>query len=237
MSISFDEHSDMFSRIARDGPGWDARQSLRDLIQDDPALFLRHFRMLPGIDYDIARFYYVQKLSQDQISRLLSITQAAVSRRLKYILTRVKFLLKQPTLDPIEAREDFLVLFPPQLFEFAYFFFWEHAQNRVKFFIQTSQSGAANKFGNVLAHIQKEAERPDAEIEDIDDPDEYEDALRRKFLANTYYDYFQASRKKDNVVTWLFKKNDSQRVGSLVQGESVLGEFAAPLGSADGLDS
>lgn len=214
MTLSFDQHAEFYSLLSRQNPlPGNSRRSLRDLIQESQSFILRYFLMLPPIDYHIARLYYIDGLSQDQISNLFSITQAAVSRRLKFITTRVKFLLKMPTLNPIQVREDFLELFPDHLFEFAYFFYWENAQNRVKYFIKTSQSGAANKFSKVISYLEELTAAP-AEGES-------DEQARRRYLALVYLEYFRYTRQKANIITYLFKKNDALRADCLVQGPSI----------------
>lgn len=215
MNLSYDEHPELFSLIFRRSGQAQSRQSLRDLIMDSQGFILRYFMMLPQIDYTIARLYYIERLSQDQISEILNITQAAVSRRLKFILVRVKFLLKMPTLDPIQARQDFLDLFPEELFEFAYFFYWECAQNRVKYFIKTSQSGAANKFARVMDYLEELAALDEKTLEE-DDPRQ-----RQKMLALIYVEYFRYTRSKSNIITYLFKKADHLRSRALVNGPSI----------------
>lgn len=213
---SYDEHSDLFSLMSsQGGSNLDIRENLRDLISASPEFILRYFFMLPQIDYQIARMYYLEKLSQNQISNILNITQAAVSRRLKYILVRIRFILRMPEHNPIQVREDFHLLFPEELFEFAFFFYWEYSQNRVKFFVKTSQSGAANKFLSVM-HFLEEI----SAIADIDIEGDFA-AQQKKCLALVYYDYFRYTRNKSNTISALFKANDTRRTGSLVQGPKI----------------
>lgn len=171
--------------------------------------------MLPQIDYCIARMYYLEKLSQNQISILLGITQAAVSRRLKYILIRIRFILRMPSLNPIQVRDDFNVLFPEELFEFAYFFYWELSQNRVKFFIKTSQSGASNKFASVVHFLEELVAIDDTTIENDFD------AQQKKCLALTYLDFYRYTRDKSNTISALFKRNDGLRTGALIYGPRI----------------
>jgi hypothetical protein len=123
-----------------------------------------------------------------------------------------------PSLNPIQVRDDFHVLFPEELFEFAYFFYWEFSQNRVKFFVKTSQSGAANKFLSVMKFLEEISITPDGDI--IDDFD----AQQKKCLALMYLDYFRYTRNKSNTISALFKRNDSLRTGSLVQGPRIWAE-------------
>jgi hypothetical protein len=215
--MSYDEYPELFSLISRRTNDFNqGRQSIRDLIGESQTFILRYFTMLPQIDFTIAKLYYIERLSQDQISDILGITQAAVSRRLKFVLIRVKFLLKMPTLSPIQVRTDFEMLFPEELHEFAYFFYFESAQNRVKFFIKTSQSGAANKFARVNSYLEKLVSLDDATI--VNDLE----MQKKKYLALVYLEYFRFTRLKSNIITFLFKRFDPIRARSLIPGPSIL---------------
>ena len=215
-SISFDAHPDIFSNQNQSLADLSSKTSLRELFQQSQSFIVRYMLMLPPVDYTIAKLYYIDSLSQDQISQLFGITQAGVSRRLKFITARLKFLFKMPSLDPIQVREDFLQIFPYDLFELAYYFYWENAQNRVKYFIFTSQSGAANKFVQIMTHLQQVADTPDHLCKE--DPE----LGRKKFLALTYLDYFRYAKSKANIITYLFKRNDHLRTNSIVTGPPVL---------------
>ena len=227
---SFDESPDFFSKVCEDHVEKNSRENFKNLIRDSFSFIVRYFYFLPSIDQDIARLYYLDGMSQDQISKLLEISQAAVSRRLKYIIYRIKFLLRMPDLNPIQVRGDLDQLFPKELFEFAYFFYWELAQNRVKYFIETSQSGAANKFKKINYHLSYVICESYIrwffslggffnQLSDINILD-----INQRYLALVYKDYFDEIKKRDNVISFLCKKNDKIRTNSLVIGDSILKE-------------
>jgi len=187
----------------------------RSLVKDSYHTIYPYLKYLSPIDTFIVRIYCIDELSQEQISILLGISQAAVSNRFKLVFERIKFLFKMPSLSPLKVRNDFQELFPQTLFEFAYFFYWICSQNRVKYYIQTSQSGAANKFNQVLDYLEANALTPDSEIVDAV-------IERRQYLSLLYVDYFRQISKKANLINSLYKKNDNERTGSLIKGDSIL---------------
>jgi len=217
-TVSFDESPDLFSLLSVNTVTPKTKRFFKSLVKDSYEFFSKYLVFLPQIDQDIARFYYIDGLSQDQISTLYNISQAAISRRLKYIIERIKFLVKAPSLDPIQIREDLQFLFPPELFEFAYLFYWELAQNRVKFFIKTSQSGAANKLTKVLNFLEDLSSEEPISDTDMVDPDHE----RRKYLALIYVDYFRFIYKKSNIITFLCKRNDAERSNSFIKGIPIV---------------
>ena len=218
-SISQNSKMEFFSFVAKNSEG-NSRQHFKELVRNSYSFILKFLSFLPPIDQDIARLYYVDGLSQDQIRRLYQISQAAVSRRLKFVFIRIQFLLKMPSLNPVQVREDLRFLFGDNLFEFAYFFYWELAQNRVKFFIDTSQSGAANKLLRVIQYLERITEAPECDKNLIDL--NYE---KKKYLAFVYLDYFRFIRRKSNVVTFVYKKNDRERSGCVIKGNEVLSDI------------
>jgi len=157
--------------------------------------------MLPEFDYWIAKLYYIDGLTQMQIGDIMGISQVAVSRRLKYILIRLKFILKTPSLDPRQVRDEFKILFPEHLFEAAYYLYWEYTQSRVRFFIRTSQLGVANKFYKIIKYL---------ELVIKEDPCE-ELKSKKVYLALIYLEYFRFLKRKKNVINFLFKKNAEER--------------------------
>lgn len=210
--ISFDDHPELFSLIEHKRAKGHNKSSLRSLVQDSEKYVQMYIALLPPVDRTVAHLYFIESLSQDQISELIGVTQAAVSRRLKFIRSRIKLLMRMPTLSPIQVREDFRFLFPPELFEFAYFFYFEYAQNRVKHFINTSQSGAANKLDRVIGYlkdIMAPAMQWDGSLGALDG---------KQYVAKAYLDYFEYTRHKANIITFLFKGNDERRAGSIVKG-------------------
>lgn len=185
-----------------------SKAEFSSLISRGYPLIVRYYPYLSPLDQDMLRLYYVYGMSQNNIAHLMGWVQAAVSRRLKGVFDKIKFLIKRPTNDPLEVREDFKELFPDHLNEFAYFFYWELTQNRVKLFIETSQSGAANKLTQILQFLEEE--QRGLQKTNSQEPDQ----LRRQYLVSTYLEYFSFIRERSNILSFLYKKNDSLRTGA-----------------------
>lgn len=214
----FGDRSAFFSLLSKGGE-INSKQHIKDLVKNSFAFITRFLGFLPPIDQDIARLYYLDGLSQDQIRKLYNISQAAVSRRLKFIFVRIQFLFRMPSLNPIQVREDLKILFPESLFEFAYHFYWELAQNRVKYFFDTSQSGAANKLLKIITYLQKMAELFEKTSHDTSIDESFE---KKRALCFIYLDYFRFIHKKSNIITFIYKKNDKERSGCIVRADSIL---------------
>ena len=210
---SFNSKPDFFSLLSKNTNTENPKQHVKNVVKNSFDFVCRYLSFLPPIDQDIARLYYMDGLSQDQIKKLFGVCQAAISRRVKYIFIRIKFLLRAPSLNPIQVREELRFLLDDSLFEFAYMFYWELAQNRVKHYIETSQSGAANKLIKTISVLKKMTEW----TEDPGDP-MWE---RKKYLALVYLDYFQFIHKKSNIITFVFKKSDKYKPNSIQTGDNI----------------
>jgi hypothetical protein len=217
--VSYDESPDFFSRVSNTVVPLKNRNTLKNLVRDSYKFIIRYLYLLSSIDRDLAKYYYIDGLSQGQIKWLFKISQSAVSRRLRYVLNRINFLLRAPSLNPIQVREDLEFLLDKDLFEFAYFYYFELAQNRVKFFVGASQSGVANKFKDILQYLRdikntkvNKSAKSDKEMLILE---------KKRCLALIYLDYFCFIHKKSNIINYLCKKNDTIRSKSLVFGESI----------------
>lgn len=190
-------------------------ETLKSLLTNLYPFIARYLPQLSRVDQEIADLYYIHGLSQNQICSLLEITQAAVSRRLKIILNRIKFLIKMPSLNPVRVRNELLMILPPHLIEYAVIFYWIQAQNRAKYLIETTQSGAANKLHQILRYLEAKA----AEVQDPDaEPD------KQTYLTLIYLDYFRYILRNSNALICIYKKNDKFRARSIVHGPSVLAD-------------
>lgn len=201
--------------------GESRRDSLRSLIREFQSYVFSHLDLLPSVDSTISRLYYLDEMSQDQISQLLDISQAAVSRRLTVTLARLKFLIRMPSLDRVKVRKDFELLFPEALMQSAFFFYWELSQNRVKNFIKTSQSGAANKLIRICDYLEELSAVSDDEIEAVEDCDLRDELIQKKYLALVYIDHFRIVGKRNTKIMFLYKKNDDLRTDSIIRGEDI----------------
>lgn len=209
--LPFDDNPDFYSNHIVDIERPDSRDSMRALIKEADRLFHRWFSMLPEVDYEIAQLYYVEDQSQNNIANLLGITQAAVSRRIAKMRPRLRVIMRMPTSDPVRVRAELQRIFPEDLFEFAYFYYFEPSQNRVKYFIETSQSGAANKFKKVLSYL-----REIIASEPITDSEK-----ERKLLALYYNDFFQSTKDRSAKLSYLYKSNDEERTTAVEPGPSI----------------
>lgn len=223
IELSFDKHPDFFSKISDGVLPKNNRVIMKNLIRSSYKFILRYFNLLPPIDYSLAKLYYIDGLGQRQIKEIFDISQSAVSRRLKYVLNRIHFLLKAPSLDPIQVREDFEKLFPSELFEFAFFYYFELAQNRVKFFVHSSQSGVANKFKDIISYLEDISEEDEKMINNDKDLLNYQ---TKRWLALTYLDFFRFISKKSNIINFLCKKNDEIRSKALKFDKFILDEVS-----------
>lgn len=217
--ISYDDSPDFFNRVSSKVVPLKSRNTLKNLIRDSYKFIVKYLSLLPLIDRNLAEYYYIHGLSQEQIKSFFGLSQSAVSRRLKYVLNRINFLLRAPSLSPIQVREDLEFLFEKNLFEFAYFYYFELAQNRVKFFVKASQSGVANKFKDILKYLEDIVQEKSDKIVKSD-----KDIMimeKKKCLALIYLDYFRFINKKSNIINFLCKKNDEIRSKSLITGDSI----------------
>lgn len=215
-TVSFDNKPDYYSFKSGSFVAPRVKNDLRDMIKGSFLYIIRYFAMLSPIDYDIARFYYIEDLSQEQISKLVGISQVSISRRVRFVFNRVKYMLRKPTLNPIQVRDDLKEILPNNLFEFAYCFYWEVIQNRVKDFLKVSQSGAANKFASIIKYLEKNI----SEVEQLDQNISMEQD-RVRCLSLVYLDFFRYISGSSNVLNFLCKKNDMHRMNSLIKGNSI----------------
>lgn len=200
-----------------------SRTEFSNLISQGYPLLVKYYPYLSPLDQDMLRLYYIYGMSQNNIANLMGWVQAAVSRRIKSVFDRIKFLIKRPTNNPIEVREDLMELFPDHLFEFAYFFYWELTQNRVKLFIESSQSGAANKLIQIIDFLESEKSR--VSKLSLEDPS----VLRTQYLVLTYLEHFYFIRERSNILSFLYKKNDFLRSHAHYKGESIFHDNLPPL--------
>jgi len=221
MNLSYEDNPDFYSKISSRAVVLNNKDNLKNLVKDSYSFIIRYLSLLPMLDHDLAKLYYIDGLSQEQIRDLFQISQSAVSRRLRYIFNRINFLLRAPSLNPIQVREDLEFLFTPELFEYAYFYYFELAQNRVKYFVQSSQSGVANKFKEIIRYLDNILEENNTKIMECDKDIMIQD--KKGCLALIYLDYFRFIRDKSNIISYLCKKNDEIRSNSLILGEPILG--------------
>lgn len=192
-----------------------SKSKFNQMVSEGYSVLMQYQHFLSPLDQDLLRMYYVYGMGQQNIASVMGWVQAAVSRRVNSVFDRVRFLIRRPTNNAIQAREELAAIFPEEMFEYAYFFYWELTQNKVRMFIETSQSGAANKITSVIEHLEEEKVRYDA----MTDPDL--NALRNHALVGAYLSYFKFIRERSNILSFLYKKNDRLRSDAHCLGESV----------------
>lgn len=206
--LSYDEHENYIETNVRKVE--EKKDSVKDLIFDSYDYVGKYIDLLPEYDRQIAEYYYVHKLTQSQIAELMGWSQAGICRRLRFILERIRFFIKKPSLNPLTVNQDFKKIFPENLLEVATVFYWEHAQNRVKNLIETSQSGAANKFYRILEYL----EETNKTLSSKDLLTHEEEEIH--CLVLVYIDYFDFLKDRSGIITYTCKKNDEYRAKSLV---------------------
>lgn len=100
-------------------------------------------------------------------------------------------MLNMPTLNPITVRTDLQTLFPEELFEFAYHFYWEHQRGGLRLFIDTTRAVVAARLRKVMEYLKVLAGEAAANpMEDVDDA-----VLHRRYLAVVYLKFFASSSR------------------------------------------
>jgi len=204
-----DTNIDYYSKIAAEQEYMEYSSTKDDFnnIENKDLLF-RYLKHLSIIDSTFLMLSYMYRMSQTSISKFLDISQVGVSVRIKRAFEKIKFLLDCcPKLNYIDVREDFEKMFPPHLFEIAFFFYFNHTQSRTKYFLNITQCGAAFKLKVVLKHLENI-------IKNSKDDD-------LKFLANTYNNFFQVISKKSNTMNTFFR-NDYKKNQKLIEGKSII---------------
>jgi hypothetical protein len=207
---------------------------MRELVQAAPEDAAYYLTMLSPVDQEIGRLYYFDKLSQSDIGRVLDINQAAVSRRLKNIGSKLRFFLSRPMQNPVQVAEDFEEIFPPELVEVAHLFYFEIHCSRVRYFLRTSATDAANQFKRVLAYLEKLVALPERGSHNpavlkgmgMVGPDGCvladDEVAYKRYLAQGYLEYFRYAKKYGPTMDRAFRKNDDLRKGSLKHGPSII---------------
>ena len=215
LEIELDEHSWYINKDIINNSIEVPKSNFKDLVRGSYEYISKYFSLLTMVDQRIAYLYFIERLKQEQIGNLLGVSQAAISNRLFYIKHKLRFYLKQPSLNPIEVREDFELIFPEDLREGAFYFYWETTQSRVKYFIEMGQSGAANKLSKVISYLEKTKNRLESK-KDMTDEEE-----RLYCSALIYLEYFQYIRGNSRAHKSLFKKNDLYRANTLYLGKDI----------------
>lgn len=222
-TYSLDDNIDYFSKLADsyEPIEYESKKDLFTNIENKDVIF-DFLKRLSFIDATFIMLSYMYKMSQTSISKLLSyaymntinikgvnssITQVGVSVRIRRAFEKIQFLLKCPKLDFISVRDDFKLMFPKNLFDVAFFFYWNHTQSRTKHFLNITQCGSAFKLDEVILFLEKTINK-----EDNDD---------LVFLANTYLQFFKTIRDQSNTLN-IFFRNDFEINRRLEERSSII---------------
>ena len=243
--VSFDEYSERLlppERVlqARDRPV----QWIRDKAQANPEKANRIFGWLPEYDREICRLY-AEGLTQEQIAGLLPLKQSEVSGRLNSCLKLLVFLDERPTLDPVQARADLIVLLPEHLVTVTLLLYIELSPTRVADMLRVSEGTAWNRRKETVARLEKLAALSPHGPYDKDilsglrlvDPAGVvladNEVRRRRGLALGYLIDFKRAPKVSARLLRPSRKNEAVRVNALIEGEPINGSSLSNMKSAE----
>jgi hypothetical protein len=212
-------------------------QLAREMAQEQPERMLSAIGWLPAVDYEICRFYFVQQVAQKGVSILLGIGQSEVSSRLHSCVKLLPFLLKRPTRNPIELRNDLLELLPPHLMEIAYHLYLNFSPSRVADLLgpHVSESTIRNRRKDIVTHLEKLAALPSrgpyghAALTGLGliDPAGAvladDEVARRRELAFRYLEDFRGAMKVSARMVRAFRKNEAARANALFKSGPITG--------------
>lgn len=203
-----DENIDYYSNIASDY-NIEEYSSTKDTFQglENHNILFKYLKYLSSIDATFVILSYMYRMSQENISKFLDISQVGVSVKIRRALEKIKFVLTFPKLDYIEVRTDLLQIFgKSELFYVAYFFYWNHTQSRTRHFLNITQCGSASKLKEVLSYLENI-------LENSGDDD-------LVFLSRVYLDFFNAISEKSNILNMFFR-NDFEKNSRLTEATPV----------------
>jgi DNA-directed RNA polymerase specialized sigma subunit len=143
------------------------RESIQTLAKESPDLVMKYIMMLQsGLDQCIARMYWVERLTQDQISLLIHMTQVAIWKRLNSILRKLRFIIQAANIDdPIQVKSDLESLLEGEdgeNIEIAYLQFFEGSLSRTATILGISPTRASNGIKRILQRLEEKVSRGDA---------------------------------------------------------------------------
>jgi predicted XRE-type DNA-binding protein len=159
-----------------------------------------------GLDQCIARMYWIEGLTQEQLAMVLHLTQCAISKRLKSILLKLRFIIQTPSLDPIQVKSDLESLLEGEdreIIEIAYLQFFEGSLSRTATILGISPTRVSSYMKQIIQTLAAKA-------------------IEGGVIAEKYFQYYKRAMNSAGVLQNHYKKNDRQRIDSLVRGESIL---------------
>lgn len=128
-----------------------------DLIEGQPLNFHEIERFLPRIpprEADLIRLYYHDKMKQEQIAKIFSITQAAVSYRLHRGIKRIQFLCTIPELEKDIFELELGLKFNDQDREILWRMYETTCQSEIAKRMNLTQGRVRHRFFRALQKIQ-----------------------------------------------------------------------------------
>lgn len=215
--------------IGYDGDG-DAESDLERLIErnlapeEEPDLEVNkpnfsliepYLDRIPPREADLIRLYYRDEMKQEQIARLFSITQAAVSYRLARGRRRIQFLFTIPELDSDIFEEELESEFTGQDREILWRMYETTCQSEVAKLMGLTQGRVRHRFFRSLGRIKEliitEAREPQAKVHmlrkqavKLDDIEAAEarlhDVINNSAYSKYYTVFFAISDKHFNIL-------------------------------------
>ncbi|MFL5283473.1 MAG: hypothetical protein ACJ8AW_21380 [Rhodopila sp.] len=216
-------------------PGETLLELARDFAREERERMEWALSWLTDVDQAICRLYFLEELTQEGISSLLHIGQPEVSGRLHSCIKLLPFLLKRPTRNPIELRNDFSELLPCRLVESAHALYLNFAPSRVADLLgpNVSESTTRNRRNEIVTHLEKLAALPSRGPYDhaalrglrLIDPAGAvladDEVARRRELAFRYLEDFRGAMKVSARLVRPFRKNEADRANALIKGKSI----------------
>ena len=114
-----------------------------------------YLKRIPGREADLLTMYYKQKMKQEQIAKLFSITQAAVSYRLTRGIKRIQFLRTIPELDFKTFEEELGVNLDEQDKEIMWRMYETTCQSEIAKVMGLTQGRVRHRFFRALGKIKE----------------------------------------------------------------------------------
>jgi len=127
--------------------GIGANQALFDSME-------RYLRRIPDREADLITLYYRDGMRQEQIGKLFSITQAAVSYRLHRGIKRIQFLRTIPELARQEFDQELAPRFSDQDGEILWLMYETTCQSKIAKILKLTQGRVRHRFFRALTKIR-----------------------------------------------------------------------------------
>ena len=160
------------------------------------------------LDRMIAKLYWINQMTQEQIADILQMTQCAVFKRIRSLSKKLKFLILQPTQDPIQIRSDLQILLlgeNEETIEVSYLWYFEGSLSRVATLMGISSSRSSSAARSALQILENNF------IQGKGNP-----------TAGIYLNHYRRILKSAGVLQTINKTKEKDRQ-TLIRGPSILG--------------